>query len=442
MGADWLTKLGRGLGLVRPPAADQRAELIDYSRMLARVLDLQDLRAALEAYLARVVGTRGLRVFATDETGEHLVEILPSGQAGEPERLETAALALLESGAQSGAFTPEFIPRVLVGTEVLAPLRTEGRLVGLASLGPKDSGQPYTDEERGFVNAVAAQTAVAFDRARALKRVQDVNLGLEQKVFERTQQLAEANDRLAEQFARLEKLDEMKEALTRMVVHDLKNPVATILLGLEFLERGKTEPLPEHVQHILDIISATMRDIQDLITNLLDLNRMEAGELALDRQAIRLAELAAAAARRVEMLARHRQVRVRIEEREDCRARVDPGLLTRLLVNLLSNAAKHATRGSDVQLEIAPESAGGVCLAVTNQGPNIPAELHGRVFEKFFQAGGDRSGILAGTGLGLAFCRLVAEAHGGAIGLESPPEGLESGARFWVRLPGDEAARS
>ncbi|HOX46916.1 MAG TPA: ATP-binding protein [Myxococcota bacterium] len=421
---------------------DQRAALLGFSRFLAKVPDLQGLRAALAELLQRVMSTERLRVLVADGSGEVLRELQPPEQAGrqEPARVEASSLALLDAGARSGAFTPDVIPTDLRGTEVLVPLRTEGRLVGLLTLGPKSSGLAYTDEERGFVNAVGAQTAVAFDRARALQQLQEVNLHLEQLVFERTQQLAQANDRLAEQCCRLQQLDAMKESLTRMVVHDLKNPVATILLGLEILDRGTLEGVPPHVASTLEIISTTMRDIQDLVANLLDVHRMEAGELTLEAGPVGLAELLSECARRVEVIARYRQVRVVIQAEAQGELRADRALLVRLLVNLLTNAVKYATRASEVELVAAPGPDGGAWLSVTNRGTVIPPELHGRIFEKFFQVDGRSSGPFASTGLGLTFCKLVAEAHGGRIQVESPPAGRGDGARFALWLPGLSAA--
>ncbi len=420
---------------------DQRQALLSFSRFLAKVPDLHGLRDALAELLLRVMDTQRLKVLVADDAGLVLYELQPPALSGrqEPVRLEVASLALLDAGARSGAFTPEIIPTDLRGTEVLVPLRTEGRLVGLITLGPKESGQTYSDEERAFVNAVAAQTAVAFDRARALKLLQDMNQRLEQMVFVRTQQLAGANDRLAEQYSRLQQLDDMKEALTRMVVHDLKNPVATILLGLEILDRDQVDELPSQVRSTLDIISATMRDIQDLVANLLDVHRMEAGELKLERRPVCLREIMEAAAARVAVIARYRKVEVAVRDETGGRVQVDQALLVRLLVNLLSNAVKFATRASEVEVSAAPGPDGGARLEVTNRGPLIPASLHARIFEKFFQVEDRAGGPFAGTGLGLTFCKLVAEAHGGRIQVESPPAGRADGARFAVWLPGLEA---
>jgi signal transduction histidine kinase len=146
----------------------------------------------------------------------------------------------------------------------------------------------------------------------------------------------------------------------------------------------------------------------------------------------------------VDVVARYRRVRVAVQPDSQGQLRADRALLVRLLVNLLTNAVKYATRATEVELAAAPGPDGGAWLSVTNRGPVIPSELHGRIFEKFFQVDGRGSGPFASTGLGLTFCKLVAEAHGGRIQVESPPAGRGDGARFTVWLPdlraGEEGA--
>ncbi len=417
---------------------DQRTALMEYSRELAHALDIDRLADRLRRLLDRVLPLESLRVFTAHEG--QVVEVAgdePRRRRG-PTRLSLEQLGCLSEAADSGAFAPSDMPAELDGTALLAPLRIDQRLIGLLALGSKRSGEEMTAEDRGLIKALADQTAVAFDRARAFKVIQDMNVNLEQKVWQRTQQLAEANDRLAAQYEQLRKLNEMKEALTRMVVHDLKNPVSTILLGLEVLDRSELGELPPNVGNTLDIISSTAQEIQDLIANLLDIYRMECGELQLARDELPLRDLCTQAEQRVTVLARYRRVELALQIDDGLRATVDRDLMRRVLINLLVNAVKHSQRAGRVELEAGPDDGtpGGVEVSVTNGGPVIPAELQPRVFEKFFQVEGKRSGVIAGSGLGLAFCKLVVEAHGGAIAVQSPAPGLADGARFSIRLPG------
>jgi signal transduction histidine kinase len=115
-------------------------------------------------------------------------------------------------------------------------------------------------------------------------------------------------------------------------------------------------------------------------------------------------------------------------------ALVDPELIRRVIANLVGNALKFAPRDSEIRVEIARGSEG--CeIKVSDSGPGIPAEDQARIFEKFGEAGGDGNGkpkLLRSSGLGLTFCKLAVEAHGGRIGVESA---VGAGSTFWVRLP-------
>jgi signal transduction histidine kinase len=417
---------------------DQRLALMEYSRRLSRIIDIRELLTYMVGLINRVIPVTFIQVFVKDNKTDDLREIYPASPEN-PERglLSTRCLAEVGLHEKPIAILTGERPAELDKCGILLPLRVERRLVGMLCLGDKRSGQPYAEEDVGFLAAVAAQTAMAFEHARAFQQIRDLNLGLEQKVFERTQQLAEANDRLAEQYARLQRLDEMKEALTGMIIHDLKNPVGTILLGLEFVDQGELEKLPENVQSALSIITRTARDMQDLISNLLEVTRMEAGQLQLKREPVCVRELFEEGERRVQMLAKSRNVSLALASGGEQQLGVDRQLVTRVLVNLLTNAVKYAPRNSEVGVRalLQDRPLGACSLQVTNRGPVIPPEYREKLFDKYVSS--DRSKIagFAGTGLGLVFCKLVVEAHGGRIEVESPPEGQPDGARFKVVLP-------
>ncbi len=419
---------------------DQRIALMEYSREMAHTLNIFDLAGSLHGLIDRTLPVEWAMVFTVEE--DHILQVPHGVSAGDgpgPIRLRLDQVPGLDGASDSGAFAPAGLPHELGDSSLLVPLRIDERLTGLIALGAKRSGDEFQPEDHRFLKALAAQTALAFDRARAFKVIQDLNVSLEHKVFLRTQQLASANDRLAEQYEQLNKLNQMKEALTRMVVHDLKNPVSTILLGLEFLDRSEVGELPEAVNNTLNIISSTAQEIQDLIANLLDVYRMEAGELHLSRSALPVPELFAEATRRTRVLAKYRRVRVACVCPPDLVLNADIDLMVRVLINLVTNAVKHSRRDEAIELGAqrlqGDNGDGRVELRVRNSGPVIPAEFHQKVFEKFFQVEGKKSGVIAGTGLGLAFCKLVVEAHQGRIWVESPVADWPDGACFVVSIP-------
>jgi signal transduction histidine kinase len=311
------------------------------------------------------------------------------------------------------------------------------RLIGLIALGPKLSGQAFEEDDLEYLSTMADLTAVALENARLSKGIQELNSNLEQRVTARTQHLVELNKQLTEQYSQLQTLDELKESLTRMVVHDLKNPLGTILLGLEYLECNQIEQMvPEMVKHTLSILTATAKEMQDLIANNLDVNRMEAGHLQLIKELTSIHEIISEGLDRVQVLAQSCRVGFELDCQIDLKAFLDRSLMTRVMVNLLVNAVKFAKRGTDVHIGAYPEHDGGLRLILTNHSQVIPAEVLPRLFEKFFQVESKNFGLASGNGLGLTFCKMVTEEHGGRIEVASPVPGWEDGARFTLILPG------
>jgi signal transduction histidine kinase len=415
---------------------DQRVAFIEYSRKLANNLELVRLAKILFQLTDRLLPVHMRKVFVVEENS--IVEILTGQGQDDLLRIPIERVPDLYRLVESRTTERLSWAKELGQAELLVPLRVEDRLVGLIVLGAKRSGETFDAEDIHFLKAIAAQTAVAFDRARAFKVIQDMNTSLEQMVVDRTYQLGLANSELAQRNQQLHKLNEMKEALTRMVVHDLKNPVSTILLGLEFVERSEVEQLPANVRTTLDIISATALEIQDLVSNLLDVYRMEAGELQLTCRPISLKELFEEGRRRVMILADYRRVKLDIQIQCDDQPILDYDLIIRVLVNLLTNAVKHSNKDDSVSL-VAARTNSGFEITVANSGYIIPQEYHTRIFEKFFQVDTGRKKVVAGTGLGLAFCKLVVEAHGGEINVESPRPHQDDGAVFVVSLPGTDS---
>jgi Osmosensitive K+ channel histidine kinase len=265
----------------------------------------------------------------------------------------------------------------------------------------------------------------------------DIAEVIEQKVSARTKGLMELNKQLTEQNSQLQTLDELKESLTRMVVHDLKNPLGTILLGLEYLECNQIEQMPpEMVNHTLSILTSTAKEMQDLITNILDVNRMEAGCLQLSKELTSIHEIILEGLNRVQVLAQACKVGFELDCQTDLKAFLDRNLMTRVIVNLLVNAVKFAKRGTEVHIGAYPEHDSGLRLILTNHGKVIPAEVLPQLFEKFFQVESKNLGLASGNGLGLTFCKMVTEEHGGRIQVASPVPGWEDGARFTLILPG------
>ncbi len=244
---------------------------------------------------------------------------------------------------------------------------------------------------------------------------------LERLVDSRTTALKKTN-------VELRKLNELKENLTHLVVHDMRSPLAAILGALELTTVQAN--LPASVEDDLKRALHCTRRLTEMTGTVLDVSRMEAGEMPLNLAEHDLFDLACSAADSVSILARMKNVRISISGSPVVN-RCDAALIRRVIVNLLDNAIKFSPRSEPVNLDVA-SGRDSVLVSVTDNGPGIPPEHQCRVFDKFFQVDAPTRGLLPSPGLGLALCKLAVEAHHGRIGIESEPG---HGSRFWFALP-------
>jgi signal transduction histidine kinase len=224
----------------------------------------------------------------------------------------------------------------------------------------------------------------------------------------------------------LQRLQLQKEQLAAFLVHDLKNPVNGIELQAEVVRRdpGATERSRRAAARIQDETRALMR----MITNLLDISKADEGRLAPARVEIDLAGLATEVIEAMRARAEGAAVSLVADVRVTT-VRADRDLIRRTLENLVDNAIRHAPEDSVVRLEVSRAEA-STKLRVVDAGQGVPAHQREQVFERFVQAA-DGPGGRTNRGLGLAFCKLVVEAHGGTIRIED----ANPGAIFCVSLP-------
>lgn len=236
-------------------------------------------------------------------------------------------------------------------------------------------------------------------------------------------------EQVEEDFQRLKELEQLRDNLTHMIVHDMRSPLQGILLSLEFLEES-TSLVDETDKMCLAGGLASARLLIEMVSSLLDVSRLEAGQMPLHRTPCDLVKVAQSSVDMLSGLFKKSPV-ILDGPPEGCSLACDEGLIQRVIMNLLGNAAKYSPGGRPIRLRIQREP-GGVRLAVTDEGRGIPPEYHKRIFEKFGQveSGGDRKKY--STGIGLTFCRLAVEAHGGQIGVDS---GVSKGSTFWFTLP-------
>ncbi len=226
----------------------------------------------------------------------------------------------------------------------------------------------------------------------------------------------------------LMRLTLQKERLTAFVVHDLKNPVGNVDLQAQILLRDKE--LPERLRAPLANIRQEVRSLMRLITNLLDISKSEEGHLAPAIAPIDLAALVGETFEAMEVAAKSKHIALE-SKLEVQRLQGDTDLLRRVLENLLDNALRHAPEDSSIRVTSRTHD-GAFELRVADAGGGVPEAMRERVFDPFVQVESkDRSATRSGRGLGLTFCRLAVEAHGGRIWVED----ANPGAVFCLSLP-------
>ena len=239
-------------------------------------------------------------------------------------------------------------------------------------------------------------------------------------------------EQLQQNFKRLEAMEKLRDDMRNMIVHDLRTPLTSLLLGMELLE---TTGLTASQQEMLTLAIGGGRTLLGMINDLLDVEKMESGTAHLHYADVSAAPMIAAAIDQVAALAREAGTVIVTEVAASLPAfAADEKKITRTLVNLIGNAIKYAGRGT-VTVTASHSVDGHVRFAVRDTGSGIPREAFQSIFEKFRQLEHNK----VGTGLGLAFCKLAVEAHGGRIEVESEA-GI--GSTFAFELPVTRAATS
>jgi PAS domain S-box-containing protein len=249
----------------------------------------------------------------------------------------------------------------------------------------------------------------------------------EQALRRSERKYSEAFRREREATQRLRALDEMKNTFLEAVSHDLRTPLTSILGSAVTLEQASGAISQEDAVDLLRRIAANARKLERLLSDLLDLDRLQRGIISPQRRPTDLAELVAQAVRESDLLGARS---VEVDVPEGLVAELDAAKVERIVENLLANAARHTPPESRVWVTV-QRGDDGVLLAVDDEGDGVPPELREAVFEPFRQGPGP-SEHSPGVGVGLSLVARFAELHGGAAWVEDRPGG---GASFRVSLP-------
>jgi signal transduction histidine kinase len=239
-------------------------------------------------------------------------------------------------------------------------------------------------------------------------------------------------DQLAASYQRLRELEVLRDDLTHMIVHDLRTPLTSVITGMQTVEMsGGLNALQ---QQCLRLALAGGQTLLGMINDVLYISKMEGGFLGLEYQDLSPTDLVERALAEIETLAGAKGLSlIRNFTAEPVTFSCDAEKLRRTLVNLLGNAIRFTPQGGAITVSIEPEAGERMLtFRVSDTGPGIPAEAFDRIFEKFGQVEAAANGQKLSTGLGLTFCKMAVETHGGQIWVESE---LDRGSTFAFSIP-------
>jgi signal transduction histidine kinase len=329
-----------------------------------------------------------------------------------------------------------------IRSALTVPLRTQDGVLGVMHLDRRTARSAFSEEDMQLAVIVAQQVAAALANARFVDALSRTNQELEQardEILRWNQELeGKVEERTREvqaQAAKIATLNREKDHLLGMVAHDLRTPLSGLLgfaeIALADLEAKAGD---DRVQEDLEVIRQTAVEMNELLSDLLDVSRIESGKLQISPREVDLLSLLSEWRRRYEMWASGKgsTFRIHLPDASLTPVRVDPKRIQQVLNNLISNAVKFTPAGGTITLSLARDPVGQAEISVTDTGPGIAVSEVDKIFGRFEQASPQATRGERGSGLGLSIAKKLVELHGGRIWVESKP-GV--GSKFSFTLP-------
>jgi two-component system, sensor histidine kinase and response regulator len=245
--------------------------------------------------------------------------------------------------------------------------------------------------------------------------------------------LKAATNSLEDALRKLREVEKMRDDLMKMIVHDLKTPLTSVLATMEMLNDGDFGQLNDEQRKMLADAEGKAEDLLALIGDLLEVSRIEESTISLDLEPIAPAALLEEIAHEWAIRFQQEKASVTVDVTDDAPVfSADKALLKRVLGNLVQNSLTHSATAIKLQLS-ARRDGDAILFTVADNGPGIPLEYHDLIFRKFERVKNPNIPRTRSSGLGLAFCKLVIDAHGGRIWVQSAGEG--KGSAFHFSLP-------
>ncbi|MBK7746076.1 MAG: CHASE3 domain-containing protein [Candidatus Obscuribacter sp.] len=274
-----------------------------------------------------------------------------------------------------------------------------------------------------FINNITGRLKMLVENARQLPSGQPLV-----NTVKGDDELAYLDGVLHSASVELRKAAEHRQSLMEMVAHDLRSPLMSCQVSMQILSSDKMPELPPIATRQITSVQNNIKRVVEMVSDLLTIEKLEAGKLELELETIDIQDMVAEAMDSLMALAREKKVTMS----NDCASELIQGdrkRLVQVLLNFMSNAIKFSPSGSNISV-YSSRQGNIVSIGVEDRGPGLEPEDQEHIFEKFYQAeDGQRS---KGFGLGLAICKLLVEAHGGEVGVDSEPG---QGSVFWLSLP-------
>lgn len=314
---------------------------------------------------------------------------------------------------------------------LVIPLGVDGQIMATLNLGAMES-QSWTDDDLQLAVLLGRQLETSLHYSRLLATIASQRDHLARN----GEQMRELYDKAQERCTRITELEQLRDSLVHMVAHDLRSLLQAIQGDLSILDLANVVNGDEDARDALSNATRNVRKVNAMIDSMLEVSRLESSSMPLRSRQTEMQEIVEGAVAGLGCAAE--RVRVDREPSADPSIAVcDPDLVQRVVTNFLDNAIDHSPPDAPVVVSLARNN-GNVRVSVIDRGPGVPPEARTQIFEKFCQVGRKGRKRKASVGLGLAFCKLAVEAHGGTIGLDST-EG--EGATFWFELPTAPALR-
>jgi len=234
---------------------------------------------------------------------------------------------------------------------------------------------------------------------------------------------------LKDNYAQLQKLETLRDNLTHMIIHDMRTPLLGMYGNLLLIRRSSAK-IEEETRECLDSAFEAATMLNEMISSLLDVNRLESNQMPLSIESYSMKDIINNALTSIGALSSRCKVSLILPD-PDVKVLCDPEITRRIITNLVGNSIKFTPETGEVRVELKSDGRMATTMVV-DTGHGIPPEYHTKIFEKFGQVELRKENKKYSTGLGLTFCKLAVEAQGGKIGVESE---VGKGSSFWFTIP-------